>query len=126
MWEGKYDGKDVLIKFSQIYEATEHRLLTAHGLAPAFHQCLQLMGGGYMVIMERLAGEDAHRAFHGQNLPPSVTKDVQRALNLLHGSKRVVGDLRRPNIMLSKEEDVGTCNAPRSLRKRPYTGANGR
>jgi hypothetical protein len=105
MCEGKYGGKDALIKFSQTYEATAHRLLTAHGLASALHQCLQLVGGGYMVIMERLAGEDAHEAFHGQNLPQSVTEDIQRALNLLHGSKRVFGDLRRPNIMVLKEED---------------------
>jgi hypothetical protein len=93
-------GTAVLVKFSASYNKEAHRLLSDHGLAPKLHASVPLTGGFYMTVMDRVLGEDAHQKFGKSNLPPRVKEDLKVALELLHASNLVFGDLRRPNVLI--------------------------
>ncbi|KAJ7905090.1 hypothetical protein B0H13DRAFT_2663262 [Mycena leptocephala] len=73
-------GTAVLVKFSASYNKEAHRLLSDHGLAPKLHASVPLTGGFYMTVMDR--------------------EDLKVALELLHASNLVFGDLRRPNVLI--------------------------
>ncbi|KAI0055196.1 hypothetical protein BV25DRAFT_1843129 [Artomyces pyxidatus] len=109
MFLARLRGAAVVVKFCEAYSADAHRLLAAHGLAPALHLCAALRGGLHMVVMARVAGETAFRRFRTVDaalrpteapLASAVRADVRRALALLHAAGLVFGDLRRPNVMV--------------------------
>ncbi|KAI0338092.1 hypothetical protein BDW22DRAFT_1402168 [Trametopsis cervina] len=105
MWEGLYEGKRVLIKFTERYSVRAHRILAECEApkAPKLYFAERLLGGVWMVVMEYLEGQDADRKFGDKALPDSVVRDIEEALKLLHGENLVFGDLRRPNIMVNLE-----------------------
>jgi hypothetical protein len=105
----KYEGKTVLVKFCEWYSETAHRLLASAGLAPALHFCSKIVGGGFMVAMDRVDGRNAYYAFKRRRLPESVLRDVKtRAGEKLHDAPGLVfGNLRRPNIMVVQSRDKG-------------------
>jgi len=47
-------------------------------------------------------GPDAHRAFEHSDLPPTVLENIHNVLETLHEAGLVVGDMRRPSILLVK------------------------
>ncbi|ETW76127.1 hypothetical protein HETIRDRAFT_455690 [Heterobasidion irregulare TC 32-1] len=77
-------------------------------------------GGLTMVVMDRIEGQNAFSRF-GKSYPqdsdsPSevedlsfnkVKVDVKKAVDLLHSSNLVFGDLRRPNIMVVRRPGTG-------------------
>ena len=108
LYEAKYGDTNALVKFCETYSEDAHRLLADKGLAPELYYYGELRGGMKMVIMAYDSdATNAHYAFKGQDLPPSVVEDVQKAIFTLHEKDIVFGDLRRPNILVKKREDGG-------------------
>ncbi|KAI0338153.1 hypothetical protein BDW22DRAFT_815872 [Trametopsis cervina] len=105
MWEGLYEGKRVLIKFTECYSVRAHRILAdcERPKAPKLYFAERLLGGVWMVVMEYLGGQDADRKFGSKALPGSVVGDIEDALKLLHEQNIVFGDLQRQNIMVNVE-----------------------
>jgi len=115
-FEGKADNRrpifraelnnlPVLVKFCETHGEAAHRTLAAEGLAPTLHHCFQLTGGAIMVIMDQICSQDADQEFEDSDLPFTVNRDIQHALGVLHHAGLVFGDLRRPNIMVTKSQD---------------------
>jgi serine/threonine protein kinase len=59
-----------------------------------------------MVVMEYLDGMTANQVQRLDQLPPTFLEEVQRILNHLHDNDLVFGDLRRANIMITKNNKV--------------------
>ncbi|GBE89357.1 hypothetical protein SCP_1600180 [Sparassis crispa] len=100
LFRATFDGKPVLVKFCETYNERAHRMLADIGLAPKLYFCAQICGHVNMIIMEFVDSRDTHHQFSGKELPPSVMRDVKRAVDELHRSGLIFGDLRRPNIMV--------------------------
>jgi serine/threonine protein kinase len=107
--------RDIVVKFVERYSERAHRILAKARLAP------QLLYYGpvhcdpkqpsynslYMVVMEyidgftyasaKLAMTKARRA--------TVRSELDRALRLLHENGLVFGDLRAPNVMITKQKE---------------------
>ncbi|KAG8700958.1 hypothetical protein FRC09_005647 [Ceratobasidium sp. 395] len=102
-------AKDIVVKFTETYNARAHQLLSASGLAPKllfdgsnFPEAPR-PSGRFVIVMDyvrrgqclTLAGD----------VPTSVRSSVQKAIEILHSNNIVFGDLRRPNVLAV--EDVG-------------------
>ena len=112
-YTGKYiyiaknqSGQRLIVKFTSRYNATAHRLLAEHDLAPALYysgtedrEALKY-GGRYMIVMEFVHGTEAQSAL----LPKHFNK-VKTAITLLHSKNFVFGDLRPNNIIIRKDGD---------------------
>ncbi|GJJ14692.1 hypothetical protein Clacol_008959 [Clathrus columnatus] len=94
-----YEGQLVVVKFTERYHEQAHRMLADVGLAPKLYGCYHLIGGGFMVVMDYVQGQDAHHRFENTNLPLTILSDIQHAVTILHSVGLVYGDLRRVNIM---------------------------
>lgn len=101
----EYKNTPVIVKFCESYGDLAHRTLAAKGLAPTLHFCSRVTGGAVMVIMDQVCGRDAAEEFKHSELPLTVLKDTKDALELLHREGLVFGDVRRPNIMVSRSPD---------------------
>lgn len=99
----KYNGERVVVKFSEKYNSSAHRKVAEKGFAPRLHAHTRLRGGITMVIMDYIGGLDAHRQFGNKELPSSVIQQVESALAILHSSNLVHGDIRRPNILVTRK-----------------------
>jgi hypothetical protein len=110
LWEATYEKEDVYVKFTETYHKVAHETLAALDppLAPKLYFADKIMGGVWMVVMEKLDCQSAENTFdQTTKLPESVVADVETALRELHNKRLVFGDLRRPNIMVhwnDKEE----------------------
>lgn len=64
----------------------------------------------YMVVMEYIDGDTLASALAKSTMNEDMIKTVQselkRALTLLHNKELVFGDLRLPNVMITKEKKV--------------------
>lgn len=105
LFHAKYNGKPVVVKFSERYNDYVHRIVADRGWAPHLHFHTQLRGGLHMVIMDYIDGLDAYRQFEDKDLPSDVIKQVKAALSLLHNKNLVHGDIRRPNILIKMEHN---------------------
>ncbi|KAI0321154.1 hypothetical protein OF83DRAFT_1051705 [Amylostereum chailletii] len=96
------DGKAVVVKFSRTYGADAHRLLADENLAPKLHFTAKIHGGLTMVVMDLVVDQNAYSRFNPRQIPVDspVLEDVKRALDLLHASGMVFGDLRLLNVMV--------------------------
>ncbi|KAH8091732.1 hypothetical protein BXZ70DRAFT_898781 [Cristinia sonorae] len=110
----------LVVKFVDRYGADAHRLLANAGYAPALHYFGTLDGrtpttspdvmksGLYigplrMVVMEYVEGITLHDAVHDEeDIPANVRQEMADALSILHNAGFVYGDLRSPNVMLTK------------------------
>ncbi|KAH8091692.1 hypothetical protein BXZ70DRAFT_898736 [Cristinia sonorae] len=110
----------LVVKFVDRYGADAHRLLANAGYAPALHYFGSIDGrtpattpdvmksGLYigpvrMVVMEYVEGATLHDAVHDrEDIPANAKQETARALSILHNAGFVFGDLRSPNVMLSK------------------------
>ena len=107
--------KDVVVKFVERYGEEAHRLLAREYLAPQLFYCgkIGVLEGDpsyahlHMVVMEYIDGKTLDKAKH---VRPTLMGQLRRALDVLHGQGYVFGDLRGPNIMITKNEKVKlTC-----------------
>ena len=103
--------KDVVVKFVYHYGVEAHRLLASKSLAPQlwYHGKVGIQEGdpsyGHlrMVVMEYIDGETLDRV---KEIPQMIKEEIRRALDILHNEGHVFGDLRRPNVMITKNKEV--------------------
>ena len=96
----KMDGsKDVVVKFPSRYGKEAHELLASKGLAPKLHYCLPVVGGLYMIVMDRVEGRLLD-AYKGKRLDESVFAELDAAVSTLSEAGLVHGDLRDVNIII--------------------------
>ncbi|KAF9484913.1 hypothetical protein BDN70DRAFT_917313 [Pholiota conissans] len=103
------DDKEVIVKFTVRYNEKAHRILATAGLAPELHFCGRIVGGLYMVVMDRICGKFLWQLNQEKTPVPSFIVDqVEQAVHLLHAENIVFGDLRDNNIIYdaSKERAV--------------------
>lgn len=103
LFVAEYDGKTVVVKFCEQYGGYAHRTLADAGLAPKLFYCSKIAGGLFMVVMEKVNGRDSYSEFRHRDLPQTVLGDVKRALGTLHELQLVYGDMRRPNIIVLRD-----------------------
>jgi serine/threonine protein kinase len=104
--------KDIVVKFVQRYGEAAHRLLTRENLALQlfYYGKLGVLEGdpsyGHlrMVVMEYIDGETIAKVT--RRIPPTWVDQVRRALDILHSHGYIFGDLRQPNIMVTKNREV--------------------
>ncbi|KAK7689849.1 hypothetical protein QCA50_006488 [Cerrena zonata] len=106
IYSGELDGKPVVIKFTDSYNANAHRMLAEYGFAPTLHFYASVCGGHHMIIMDKVQGRTAHSTFLRRPVPLPIKERVEKAIGLLHQSDLVFGDLRRGNIMVTEDESV--------------------
>ena len=109
-------AQDIVVKFVDRYGERAHHLLAAEDLAPKLFfcgsPCLSGEQPSYrslsMVVMEYIDGETLAQIKEEMN--PQTTEEVRlelrRALDLLHDRGLVFGDLRPPNVMITKAHRV--------------------
>jgi serine/threonine protein kinase len=102
---------DVVIKFVERYGEEAHQVLAKEHLAPQLLYCGRVgihdddptFGELRMVVMEYVDGETLHEV---KRVPPSAKEEVARALEILHDKDYAFGDLRRQNVMITRNEEV--------------------
>ncbi|KAF8591615.1 hypothetical protein K439DRAFT_776432 [Ramaria rubella] len=100
------DKTKVVVKFVHSYSSVAHRLVANAGLAPCLLYCgmddasAPFFGRLKMVVMDYIEGVSAHYIMQKMRLNPQVYESVRRALDILHNSNFVFGDLRPANIMI--------------------------
>jgi serine/threonine protein kinase len=109
-------GRDVVVKFVERYGERAHRLLADAGLAPKLLYCGSPRSKSdqpsyrsiSMVVMEYVDGETLAMAKPKMDRGEIITvqSEVQRALDVLHSRELVFGDLRLPNILITKDGNV--------------------
>jgi serine/threonine protein kinase len=104
-------AKSIVVKFVQRYGEDAHRLLAKANLAPEllYYGRIGVQEGdpsyGHlrMVVMEYIDGETLDKA---KRIPPMSRDCIRHALDLLHKSGYVFGDLRPPNVMVTKNQEI--------------------
>jgi serine/threonine protein kinase len=102
-------GSQIVVKFTQRYNVTAHRLLAAAHQAPNLLYCStedpnsENLGGLIMVVMGYVSGETAHQQYGNEPLPQPIFEQVKKAVETLHSANIVFADLRTPNIMINEE-----------------------
>ena len=105
----------VIVKFVERYNADAHRLVATVGLAPALYYCGKVSvraedpsyGRLKMVVVEFIQGSTL---YNRQALPASIVDQIKRALAVLHSNGYVFGNLRRPNILITVDDQVRLTN----------------
>ena len=113
-----HPAQDIVVKFVDHYGERAHRLLAEKGLAPSLlyygsprlDKKLEPYHSLFMVVMDYIDGDTLAFAKKEKRLDEkttqSVRSEVQRAIELLHLSGLVFGDLRSPNVMITKANKV--------------------
>jgi serine/threonine protein kinase len=99
--------KLVVVKFTRTYSKAVHNLLAAKGFAPKLFAVEDLAGGWKMVVMEFLLDSDwtvLEMKTHEERL--GYKEKLWEALCVIHDKDLVHGDVRGPNIFVSKNGDV--------------------
>ena len=109
-------AQDIVVKFVDRYGQRAHQILADHGLAPKLLYCgsprLNDDEPSYqsisMVVMEYIDGDTfaVAKQKKSEELAETVRSAVRRALELLHSHGLVFGDLRPPNVMITKHGEV--------------------
>ncbi|KAG8950553.1 hypothetical protein FRC04_007372 [Tulasnella sp. 424] len=100
---GEEEGSPVKVKFTPRYCKEAHTLLAEKNLAPKLRQFEELKNGWKVVVMDFVAGPNL--ASVGLTaVPPQALKDIERVIDVMHEPDLVLGDLRRPNIILCKRD----------------------
>lgn len=109
--------QDIVVKFVDNYGVKAHRQLAENGLAPILFYygspCLDKEPSYRslsMVVMDYVDGVTLASAKKGGEMDEKTTKfvlsEVRRAIKMLHDNKLVFGDLRSPNVMITKANKV--------------------
>jgi serine/threonine protein kinase len=106
-------GQDIVVKFVERYGEKAHRLLADAGLAPKLLYCgspqLNSDQPSYqyisLAVMEYVDGETlaVAKPKMKQGTIETVRSGVQDALELLHSHGLMFGDLRLPNVLITKD-----------------------
>ncbi|KAI9439820.1 hypothetical protein H4582DRAFT_2075187 [Lactarius indigo] len=102
----------IIVKFTQRYNAKAHRLLAIKGCAPELLYCSKEdpnsvdFAGLIMIVMEYIDGRTAYQRYSNGRLDQRIFDQVEKALGILHDGNIVFGDLRYPNIIITKDERV--------------------
>jgi serine/threonine protein kinase len=109
-------AQDIVVKFVDRYGEKAHRIIADEGLAPKLLYCgsprhdenQPSYQSIFMVVMEYIDGDTLAKAKPkmDEETMERVSLEVQRALELLHRHGLVFGDLRLPNIMITKDGKV--------------------
>lgn len=104
LFKGKtYNGCEIVIKFTQRYNAKAHYLCAGKNLAPKLFCVNNInLGGWYMIIMKYINGETLQTANITREEYNDILKNIQEAIDTLHINDIVFGDLRSSNIMVKK------------------------
>ncbi|KAG2052546.1 hypothetical protein BDR06DRAFT_515094 [Suillus hirtellus] len=102
---------DVVVKFATRYGEDVHKVMAEAGFAPKLLyygkidvvQGMPSYGGLRMVVMEYVDGTTACSSLR---LPRSFHQELEDAIKYCHGKGFVFGDLRKPNIMITKDGKV--------------------
>ncbi|EEB89619.1 hypothetical protein MPER_12262 [Moniliophthora perniciosa FA553] len=106
--DGQDAGKLVVVKFVESYGVDAHRHLAKKGFAP------QLLHDGTsgphygdlsLIVMDFVEGQTLHDLYQGA-IPKDVRKAIRKVLDELAKKQFIIGDLRRPNVMLVEAEDA--------------------
>ncbi|THH27325.1 hypothetical protein EUX98_g6864 [Antrodiella citrinella] len=105
IFRGKYNGRDVVVKFCERYGREAHECLAKQSppLAPKFHFQAALLGGYVMVVMDYVDASTAFDMYKYRPMSMSLAADVQRAMQVLHSRGSVHGDLRRSNVLVQEK-----------------------
>jgi serine/threonine protein kinase len=108
--------QDIVVKFVERYSERAHRTLEKDGRAPLllYHGSLHSdpeqpsYDSLSMVVMEYITGGTLALAKSkmSRDMIAKVQSELQCALTLLHDNDLVFGDLRPPNVMITKEKKV--------------------
>lgn len=99
MYIAALDGtnNDVIVKFTARYHEKAHRILASAGFAPKLHFCERVVGGLYMVVMDRVDGKSLWQLqVEKKPIPTIVSEYISQAVHLLHEQNIIFGD---PNIL---------------------------
>ncbi|CAA7270120.1 unnamed protein product [Cyclocybe aegerita] len=104
-------SEPIVVKFVRRYNKEAHQLLAAKGMAPKLRYCDKVgvrdgdpsYGHLRMIVMDFVDGETVEKA---QTLPPTFHQQIQDILTVLHQADYVFGDLRGPNVMITKNNEV--------------------
>lgn len=102
---------NVVVKFVTRYGEDVHKAMAEAGFAPKllYYGKIDVVGGmpSYgrlrMVVMEYV---DGPTAYSSPQLPPSFHQELTNAIEYCHGKGFVFGDLREPNVMITKDGKV--------------------
>ena len=108
------EPRQIVVKFVERYCPDAHTLLAAANMAPALYYYGKVgvqdddpsYSGFKMVITEYIEPSVAY----DQALSNSIVDRTKYALQILHDNGYVYGDLRRSNILVTKEEQVKLVN----------------
>jgi len=122
--------KEVVVKFTARYNEKAHRILAEAGFAPQLHFCGRVVGGLYMVVMDRVDGQSLWQLqTDNVEIPPVVLEQIREAMRLLHKQNIVFGDLRDSNVLYVASKDGivvvdfdwpgedGVCRYPATLNR---------
>ncbi|KDQ56619.1 hypothetical protein JAAARDRAFT_194606 [Jaapia argillacea MUCL 33604] len=99
---------DIVVKFVRRYGHEAHQEVAKCGLAPQLLYFGDIdptglsYGGLRMVVMEYVEGETVHEVLKARALPTTFSEQLKAAIDHLHEKDFVFGDLRQPNVMVSK------------------------
>lgn len=101
----------IVVKFVHRYNKEAHELLAAKGMAPKLRYCNEVgvrdgdpsYGHLRMIVMDFVDGETVEKA---ETLPPTFGQQIRDILSVLHQADYVFGDLRGPNVMITKNNKV--------------------
>jgi len=104
-------SEPIVVKFVHRYNKEAHELLAENGMAPKLRYCDGIgirngdpsYGDLRMVVMDFVDGETVEKA---ETLPPTLGQQIRDILTLLHLADYVFGDLRGPNVMITKNNEV--------------------
>ncbi|CAJ0765091.1 24129_t:CDS:1, partial [Entrophospora sp. SA101] len=104
LFKGKtYNGCEIVIKFTQRYNAKAHHLCAEKNLAPKLFCVSNInLGGWYMIVMKYINGETLQTANITKEEYNDVLKNIQEAIDTLHTNDIVFGDLCSSNTMIEK------------------------
>ncbi|KAH9000159.1 hypothetical protein EDB92DRAFT_1939906 [Lactarius akahatsu] len=107
------ERRNIVVKFTQRYNAEAHRHLAAERRAPELLYCSKEdhnsadFAGLIMIVMEYIdGGKTAYQQYGNRRLDQRIFDQVEEALGILHGRNIVFNDLRYPNIMITKDQRV--------------------
>ncbi|KAH7923002.1 hypothetical protein BV22DRAFT_1113588 [Leucogyrophana mollusca] len=99
-----------VVKFVTRYGKEAHEQMAREGLAPPLLYCGPIhsergisYGALHMVVMKYVEGWTAFRALALDRLPGTFLRDLREVIQRLHSLGFVYGDLRQPNVMVTKE-----------------------
>ena len=101
----------IVVKFVHHYNKEAHELLAAKGMAPKLRYCNKvgirngdpLYDHFRMIVTDFVDGKTVEKA---DTLPLTFGQDIRDILTVLHQADYVFGDLRGPNVMITKNNEV--------------------